>query len=215
MLSFSHRMMHIDQSEGLCGPRAPAPKAFGLWTPAAELTCTYDLSWFPLLLGGTRIFQLAVLCFWPGVPRTPPRMRSIRGKPGNNPQGKRAFPADFPGLSWARNPQTFVTPARQADVVGLSQRRNFARYGSRDEPSMTACGGNLIGGEISRNKQCPHEADLRRLRLRTVTTLAQVWGRGAPSVIFIGSAICKWKRFLLTILSGNPEPSCNPAGFRV
>ncbi|MBQ7656560.1 MAG: hypothetical protein IJS41_08645, partial [Clostridia bacterium] len=80
---------------------------------------------------------------------------------------------------------------------------------------MTACGGNLIGGEISRNKQCPHEADLRRLRLRTVTTLAQVWGRGAPSVIFIGSAICKWKRFLLTILSGNPEPSCNPAGFRV
>ena len=39
---------------------------------------------------------------------------------------------------------------------------------------------DLIGGEFSRNKQCPQ--DLRRLRLRTVTTLAQVWGRGAPSV---------------------------------
>ena len=29
---------------------------------------------------------------------------------------------------------------------------------------MTACGGNFIGGEISRNKQSPKE--LRRLRLR-------------------------------------------------
>ena len=29
---------------------------------------------------------------------------------------------------------------------------------------MTACGGNLMGGEFSRNKQCPK--DLRRLRLR-------------------------------------------------
>jgi hypothetical protein len=45
----------------------------------------------------------------------------------------------------------------------------------QDEPPMTACGGNIIGGEISRNKQCPHEADLRRLRLR-------IWARGAPSV---------------------------------
>ena len=34
-----------------------------------------------------------------------------------------------------------------------------------DEPSMTACGGYFMGGEISRNKQCPK--DLRRLRLRT------------------------------------------------
>ena len=191
-LPFSYRMMHVDRSEGLCGPRAPAPKAFGLWTPAAELTCAYDLSWFPLMLGGTRMFRLAALCFWPGVLRTPTRMRSIRGKPGNNPQGKRAFPSDFSRLSWARNPHAFVTPARQADFVDSSQRRNFTSYGSRDEPSMTACGGNLIDGEISRNKQCPHEADLRRLRLWTVTTLAQVWGRGAPSVPLIVSSICEW-----------------------
>ena len=34
-----------------------------------------------------------------------------------------------------------------------------------DEPSMTSCGGYFMGGEISRNKQCPK--DLRRLRLRT------------------------------------------------
>ena len=185
-------MMLINQSEGLCGPRAPAPKAFGLWTPAAELTCAYNSSWFPLSLGGMRMFCLAALCFWPGVLRTPTRMRSIRGKPGNNPLGKLAFPSDFPGLSWARNLHAFVTPARQANVVGYSQRRNFASYGFRDEPPMTACGGNLIGGEISRNKQCPHEADLRRLRLRTVTTLAQVWGRVAPSVSLIGSALCEW-----------------------
>ena len=55
-------------------------------------------------------------------------------------------------------------------------------FSEGDEPPMTASGGNFIGGEIIRNKQCPHEADLRRLRLRTVTTLAQVWGRVAPSV---------------------------------
>ena len=27
-----------------------------------------------------------------------------------------------------------------------------------------------IGGEINRNEQCPHEGDLRRLRLRIVAT---------------------------------------------
>ena len=156
-VSFSYRMMLVNRSEGLCGPRAPAPKAFGLWTPAAELTCAYNPSWFPLMPGGTRIFRLAALCFWPGVLRTPARMRSIRGKPGNNPQGKRAFPSDFPGLSWARNPHAFVTPARQANVVDSFQRRNFARYGSR-----------------------------------VVTTLAQVWGRGAPSVSLISSALFEW-----------------------
>jgi hypothetical protein len=31
---------------------------------------------------------------------------------------------------------------------------------------MTACGGSFIGGEIMRNKQCPHEADLRQLSMR-------------------------------------------------
>ena len=42
----------------------------------------------------------------------------------------------------------------------------FIAFSEGDEPPMTACGGNFIGGEISRNEQCPHEADLRRLRLR-------------------------------------------------
>ena len=36
-----------------------------------------------------------------------------------------------------------------------------------DEPPMAACGGNLIDGEISRNEQCPHEADLLLFRPRT------------------------------------------------
>ena len=55
-----------------------------------------------------------------------------------------------------------ITPARQAELVCLSQLRYFASCGSRavtalaqDEPPMTACGGIFIGGEISRNKQCP------------------------------------------------------------
>ncbi|MBR0409205.1 MAG: hypothetical protein IJI53_14340, partial [Clostridia bacterium] len=91
--------------------------------------------------------------------------------------GKLAFPCGlFPGFLGPEALKFSVTPARQANVVCLSQRRNFASYGFRDEPPMTACGGNLIGGEISRNKQRPHEADLRRLRLRTVTALVRVWG---------------------------------------
>ena len=35
---------------------------------------------------------------------------------------------------------------------------------------MTASGGNIIGCEIRRDKQCPHEADLRRSSLRN-------WGK--------------------------------------
>ena len=46
----------------------------------------------------------------------------------------------------------------------------FMDFSEGDEPPMTACGGNIIGCEIIRNKQCPHEADLRRLRMRT-------WGK--------------------------------------
>ena len=39
---------------------------------------------------------------------------------------------------------------------------------------MTAGGGNLIGGEISRNKQSRHHGELRRLRLRIAQALALV-----------------------------------------
>ena len=35
-----------------------------------------------------------------------------------------------------------------------------------DEHPITASGGSIIGCEISRNEQYPHEADLRRMRLR-------------------------------------------------
>ena len=42
----------------------------------------------------------------------------------------------------------------------------FMGFLEGDEPPMTACGGNFIGGEISRNKQSRHESELRRLRLR-------------------------------------------------
>ena len=61
---------------------------------------------------------------------------------------------------------------QQREHITLS-KSSYIRYrGSRDlrplvgdEPPMTACGGNLIGGEISRNKQSRHEGELRRLRL--------------------------------------------------
>ena len=90
-------------------------------------------------------------------------MQSIRGKPGNNPQGKVYFPPRiFPGFLGPEALKLSVTPARQAELVFLFQQRKIAYCGSRavtalaqDEPPMTACGGNLIGGEISRNKQCP------------------------------------------------------------
>ena len=63
------------------------------------------------------------------------------------------------------------SPAQHAELPKLSPPNIFARSGSRDEPPMTACGGNLIGGEISRNEQSRHEGELRRLRLRTLSTL--------------------------------------------
>jgi len=40
---------------------------------------------------------------------------------------------------------------------------------------MTACGGNFIGGEITRNKQSRHEGELRRLSVRTEV----LWFRGS------------------------------------
>ena len=66
-----------------------------------------------------------------------------------------------------------VSPKQQREYGFLALSCNIRKCGSReiislvgDEPPMTACGGNLIGGEFRRNKQCPHEADLRRLSLR-------------------------------------------------
>ncbi len=64
--------------------------------------------------------------------KPPTRMQSIRGKPGNNPQGKASFSLrDFPGFLGPEALKLFVTPAQQAEAVGLSQRRYFARCGSR------------------------------------------------------------------------------------
>ena len=46
------------------------------------------------------------------------------------------------------------------------------RYcGSRDEARTTACGGYHVRAEISRNEQSRHEGELRRLRLRKLSTL--------------------------------------------
>ena len=94
--------------------------------------------------------------------KPPSRMLRIRGKPGNNPQGKVNFPLGFSRLSWARSPQTFVNPESTGDVCLLFPACFFAYWDARDEipcrgdePLMTACGGNFIGGEVRRNEQCP------------------------------------------------------------
>ena len=95
--------------------------------------------------------------------KPPTRMLCIRGKPGNKPEGESLLsPRVFPGLLGPEALNLSVTPARQAKLVCFFQLRYFASCGSRavtalaqDEPPMTACGGIFIGGEISRNKQCP------------------------------------------------------------
>ena len=58
-----------------------------------------------------------------------------------------------------------LDPHRQM-LLGLRRKQTpavdwkYARLGdvmasAPDEPPMTACGGNFIGGEIRRNEQCP------------------------------------------------------------
>ena len=54
-----------------------------------------------------------------------------------------------------------------------------------DEPPMTACGGNLIGGEISRNKQCP------LCGLAPIEAAESRKGEGFPLACY-HSAIAEW-----------------------
>ena len=76
--------------------------------------------------------NLVPLCFWPGGFQPPIRMQSIRGKPGNNPQGKVYFPPRiFPGFLGPEALKLFVTPTRQAELVCSSQQRKIAYCGSR------------------------------------------------------------------------------------
>ena len=59
-------------------------------------------------------------------------MLRIRGKPGNNPQGKVYFPPRiFPGFLGPEALKLSVTPARQAELVFLFQQRKIAYCGSR------------------------------------------------------------------------------------
>ena len=64
-------------------------------------------------------------------------------------------PARFRLFSLCPKACYISSPAQYAELLGLYPPSSFARSGSRDEPPMTACGGNFIGGEISRNKQSP------------------------------------------------------------
>ena len=98
-------------SEGLCGPRAPAPKAFGLWTPIAELAYRWYPSWFPHKREGTRKPGMAAFGFWPGGEAANPDALHP-GKAWEQSAGESLLsPSDFPWLSWARSPQTFRSPS--------------------------------------------------------------------------------------------------------
>ena len=103
--------------------------------------------------------------------------QSAPGKGTGESLGKASFPPGIiPSLFLCPEASNFSQPRLTGGGCLFSPASNFANYGSRDEPPMTACGGYFIGGEINRNEQCPHEADLRRLRLRTLRTLVGVWG---------------------------------------
>ena len=71
--------------------------------------------------------------------------------------------ADFRKAQRGRQ-RLFVFPNVAISLSGVQRTKSFGSGVQGDEPPMTACGGNFIGGEISRNKQSPKE--LRRLRLR-------------------------------------------------
>ncbi len=112
-------------------------------------------AWFPLMLGGTWKSGLTPLRFWPGGEAANPDALHP-GKARESSAGESLLsPSDFPRLSWARSPQTFRNPSATAGTCILCSLKQLRLNGSRDEPPMTACGGNIIGGEISRNKQCP------------------------------------------------------------
>ena len=97
------------------------------------------------------------------------------GKAGNNPRGKSTFPPGIiPRLSMGQKSPSFAVPKKQAKILvfsniilppdGVQGPKALGSGVQGDEPPMTACDGNFIGGEISRNKQSPKE--LCRLRLR-------------------------------------------------
>ena len=150
----------------------------------ADVTCSGEHAASRRCYGKRGYAQLDDVCFRARrLSAAEPVRKAHREKGRVNPWGKQAFPlGSSRPFSCARKPQTFRSPHLTGGGCLFSPASIFADYGSRDEPRATACGGCFARGEINRNEQCPHEADLRRLRLRTLRTLAQVWARAAPSV---------------------------------
>ena len=142
---------------------------------------------------GRRLFPRPILsiftgCFASGLAAFSRRTgaQSAPGKGKGMPQGKARFPLGHSlAFSCARKPQTFRSPRLTGGGCLFSPASDFASYGSRDEPPMTACGGNFIGGEISRNKQSPLWGELRRLRLRTTGPGAEFEAAQASTFPFV------------------------------
>ena len=91
---------------------------------------------------------------------------------------------------------------------------NIRDCGSRDEARTTAGGGYHVRAEIDRNKQCPHEADLRRLRSRILTALVRGSGAAqAPASLYFTACLItnsypaiRWQQ--------PPPPRARPGGRR-
>ena len=83
------------------------------------------------MLGEPRKFDLVPWCFWPGGEAANPDALHP-GKAWENPRGKFTFPYGlFPGFLGPEALKLSVTPARQAELVCLSQLCYFASCGSR------------------------------------------------------------------------------------
>ncbi len=168
------------RSRGLFGPRTREPKDFVLWTPIAEVAWWIKKVLFPLFLSGTgkqanwHIFRFRARRLKAARPDALHPVKICEIGPGKSRLTERCFiPGSqrlpgidqviIGGLSLARFrifslcPKAFYipSPAQHTELPKLSPPHIFARSGSRDEPPMTACGGNLIGGEIKRNEQSP------------------------------------------------------------
>ena len=139
------------------------------------------LRWVEKSTFASRFGDTEVSGFWPMKVREKPW-----GKSELSPQG---FSLTFTGR-FASGQAAFSRPAKSITskvCLFLSSSSgnktcfmydvNSAVAGPEDEPPKAVCGRFPFGGEISRNEQSPHEAELRPLRLR-------IWGEQRPASPF-------------------------------
>ena len=112
--------------------------------------------------------NLVPLCFWPGGEAANPDALHP-GKAWEQSPGKsELFPWDFPGFLGPEALKLFVTPARQAELVCLSQLRYFASCGSRGIIPLAQVWGRAAPSVpfppfVDSELKCPLKAQLNSL----------------------------------------------------